>query len=356
MSLVEKNFTVETKITPLKIKRDRLLVLDQLALPTQSEWIECLDEKDVARVIKEMNVRGAPAIGIAAAYGFYLAIWSLSQTQKKISETSLQRIKKTLDASRPTAVNLFWATSQMYEHALNWLKQNPTAVKRKDYTGLLLQLYEQAIAIHDDDRNRCLRMNQIAADYILKNFPKEKYRVLTHCNTGALATGGIGTALGLVRVLHALGKIEMVYADETRPYLQGARLTAYELWKEKIPATLTVDSQAGYLMKKGLIDFVVVGADRITRRGDVANKIGTYALSVLAKEHNIPFFVAAPLSTFDSSIEKGEEIPIEERAAKEVLFVGEKQIAPKINVINYSFDVTQSENINAIFNEREVVQ
>lgn len=342
---------IETKITPLKIKRDRLLVLNQLSLPLQTEWIECFDEKQVAKTIKEMNVRGAPAIGIAAAYGFYLAIWNLSQQQKKISENVLQKIQKTLNSSRPTAVNLFWATDQMFEYARNWLAENPSLSKKKDYTSLILNLFNKAIAIHEDDRNRCLSMSRNAVDSILKKFPKEKYRILTHCNTGALATGGIGTALGVVRALHALGKVEMVYVDETRPYLQGARLTAYELQKEKIPLTLTVDSQAGFLMQKNMIDFIVVGADRITQNGDVANKIGTYSLSVLAQAHNIPFFVAAPLSTFDNELSSGKEIPIEERNAREVLFVGDFQTAPKVPVLNYSFDITPSKNITKIFHE-----
>lgn len=342
---------IETKITPLKAKRDRLLVLNQLALPLQTEWLECFHEKEVAQAIKNMNVRGAPAIGIAAAYGFYLGVWNHVRQQKKISETVLQRIQKTLNSSRPTAVNLFWATEQMFALSSNWLIENPELSKKKDYTSLILNLFNKAIAIHEDDRSRNLAMSHKAADFILKTLPKEKYRVLTHCNTGALATGGIGTALGVIRTLHALNKIEMVYVDETRPYLQGSRLTAYELQKEKIPLTLAVDSQAGFLMQKNLIDFVVVGADRITQNGDVANKIGTYSLSVLAKAHALPFFVVAPLSTFDNDLASGAEIPIEERNAKEVLFINNVQIAPKVPVLNYSFDITPAPNITKIFHE-----
>lgn len=343
---------VKSKITPLKIKRDRLLVLDQLLLPHTSAWIECFDEKDTATVIRNMNVRGAPAIGIAAAYGFYLGVWKLAQQNKKINEATLLKIQNTLNSSRPTAVNLFWATQVMLHSAQTWLQEHAQKAKKKDYTLLLLRLYDKAIHIHEDDRQRCLEMSRNGAEYILQNFPKPAYRVLTHCNTGSLATGGIGTALGVIRFLHELRKIETVYADETRPYLQGARLTAYELWKEKIPLRLSVDSQAAFLMQKGLVDFVIVGADRIAENRDTANKIGTYSLAVLAAAHNIPFFVAAPLSTFDKSLSNGEQIPIEERKASEVLTLAGVTFAPRVEVLNYSFDVTPSSYINAIFHEQ----
>ncbi|MDH5717993.1 MAG: S-methyl-5-thioribose-1-phosphate isomerase [Spirochaetia bacterium] len=344
-------------MVPLKIQKDKLYVLDQRILPHEIFWLECKNENETAAAIKDMYVRGAPAIGIAAAYGFYLGVYSLVQNGKKVTDASLNKIKNTLDKSRPTAVNLFWATEKMYSKAVNFLKyiSKKNAEKEKD-KSLLNELYNEALSIHEDDAKRCYDMSVTGLDYIKNTIKKKKYRILTHCNAGSLATGGIGTALGVIRLLHNEGKVENVYCDETRPYLQGARLTAFEFQKEKIPATLITDSMAGFLMQKGLIDLIVTGADRITRRHDVANKIGTYSLSVLAKAHKIPFFVAAPLSTFDENLISGSEIPIEERSADEVRMCQGKLIAAKIPVLNYSFDVTPKENITAIFHEEGVVR
>jgi len=302
-----------------------------------------------------MVVRGAPAIGISAAYGMYLTGWEASKKNKKLTIDLFKKQKQQLDASRPTAVNLMWATGEMLSVANAFFATD--ASKAKDANlKLLLKLYEKALEIHNDDAERCLAMSNNAVKYLVTKYPKEKYNILTHCNTGSLATGGIGTALGAIRLLHEKGKINMVYADETRPYMQGARLTAFELLKEKIPVTLTIDSQAAYLMQKRLIDAVFVGADRIAANGDVANKIGTYSLSVLAKAHRIPFFVVAPKSTFDNSIENGDKIVVEERSAQEVLEIAGRVIAPKVPVINYSFDVTPQANITAIFSEDDTLE
>ncbi len=341
------------KITPLKASRDRLLILDQRKLPLETIWVEANTAAQVAHSITEMHVRGAPAIGIAAAYGFYLEFWQAVQTGKKITPALAEKTKALLDRARPTAVNLMWATAQMREVTLAHLAANPDV--NKNPLPLLLALYDKASEIHADDAERCLKMSEQAVQYIRHHIKKDKYRILTHCNTGALATGGIGTALGVIRLLHRESRVEHVFANETRPYLQGSRLTAWELTREKIPATLIVDSMAGWMMKRGEIDFVVVGADRITRRGDVANKIGTYAVSVLAKAHKLPFFVVAPRSTYDASIGSGEDIPIEERPATEVTQVQGITLAPKINVRNYSFDVTPRENITALFFEDGVL-
>jgi len=344
---------ITTNIHPLKIERDRLLILNQIKLPHQEEWIICKNEKEVAESIQKMHVRGAPAIGIAAAYGFYLGLWNLISQDKNITLVRIKNIKKTLNSSRPTAINLFWATDKMYRPTLQWFYENKSK-RKKDTMGLLLQSHALAEKIHEEDAFSCIQMAKNGFQYLEQNHPKKRYRILTHCNAGALATGGIGTTLGLIRYLHSKDKVENVFVDETRPYLQGSRLTAYELMKEKISATLIVDSMAGYVMKKNMVDFIIVGADRITSNGDVANKIGTYSLSVLAKEHNIPFFVIAPRSTVDLNLKSGEDIPIEEREATEVTHIQDTHIAAKIEVLNYSFDVTPRKNITAIFLEDEI--
>jgi len=332
------------------MKRDRLLLLNQILLPMQTEWVECTDEVQTAHSIKVMHVRGAPAIGVAAAYGFYLGARKLVNAGKKPTVAAMQKIKERLDASRPTAVNLFWATGVMLEKATKLIESGI------DSTQFIIKLYNDAVEIHEDDARRCMNMSVIGADFVEKLIKNKKYRIMTHCNAGALATGGIGTALGLIRVLHDRGKVEMVYSNETRPYLQGARLTSFELEKEKIPATLVVDSMAAVLMKKKMIDFIIVGADRISKNGDVANKIGTYGLSVLAKEHKIPFFVIAPQSTFDPVIKSGDDIPIEERSEKEVFECQGIRHAAKVKALNYSFDVTPNANITAIFFEDHVMK
>lgn len=346
---------MKSQLSFIKASRDKIQLVNQKLLPHKLDYVTCQNGNDVAKAIKDMVVRGAPAIGISAAYGMYLTAWEASKKNKKVTLDLLKKQKQVLDAARPTAVNLAWATGEMLAVANAFFASDDA--KAKDATlKLLLKLHEKALEIHNDDAERCLAMAQSAAKYLLTKYPKEKYNILTHCNTGSLATGGIGTALGAIRVLHEKGKINMVYADETRPYLQGARLTVFELQKDKIPVTLTVDAQAGYLMQKKLIDAVFVGADRIAANGDVANKIGTYSLSVLAKAHRIPFFVVAPKSTFDKTIESGEKIVVEERSPSEVLEIAGRVIAPKVPVANYSFDVTPSANITAIFSEDETLE
>jgi methylthioribose-1-phosphate isomerase len=302
-------------VEPLRWLGDRLELLDQRQLPEKTVYVTCRTAAEVAQAIRDMVVRGAPAIGCAAAFGVALS--------KGTSESY-----EILAKSRPTAVNLFWALERMR--------------KAKD-----LKAEAQAIYAEDLAANR--EIGRLGAGLI-----RERARVMTHCNAGALATAGYGTALGVIR--SSKHKNITVIANETRPYLQGARLTAYELVQEGIPCTLITDSTAGYLMSKGEVDVVVVGADRIAANGDVANKIGTYALAVLAKRHGIPFYVAAPLSTFDPKIPDGSHIPIEERPAAEVTGYREARWAPQgVSVRNPAFDVTPAELITGIICEKGVV-
>ena len=306
-------------------KGDCLQLLDQRELPLKEVWLELKDHKDVASAIREMAVRGAPAIGCVTAYGFALGV-------KRGYDPD--EVFKTLAGTRPTARNLFRALEVMME-----------AFKKGE------DLEETAKTIERNDLDANLRMGEIGQSLIEKNA-----RVLTHCNTGALATAGWGTALGVIRSAHRAGKDPHVWVDETRPYLQGSRLTAWELVKEGISHTLITDSTAGFLMKRGLVDIVIVGADRITAGGDVANKIGTYSLAVLARNHNIPFYVCAPSSTFDLSIERGEDIPIEERSGKEISKFGKTVVAPEKTPAFYlSFDVTPSELITGIITEKGII-
>ncbi|HEX2199383.1 MAG TPA: S-methyl-5-thioribose-1-phosphate isomerase [Burkholderiales bacterium] len=302
-------------VEPIRWKGDRLELLDQRLLPDKTVYITCRSAAEVAQAIRDMVVRGAPAIGCAAAFGIVLS---------KGSPDSYEVLSK----SRPTAVNLFWALERMK--------------KAKD-------LEAEACAIYDEDLASNREIGRIGAELI-----RERARVMTHCNTGALATAGYGTALGVIRA--SKGKNISVIANETRPYLQGARLTAWELVQEGIPCTLITDSMAGHLMSKGEVDVVVVGADRIAANGDVVNKIGTYALAVLAKRHGIPFYVAAPLSTFDATIPDGAHIPIEERPAEEVTgYRGTRWAAEGVLVRNPAFDVTPAELVTGIICEKGIV-
>ena len=307
-------------------KGDHLLLLDQRKLPHEEVWLELRDHLQTAEAIKNMAVRGAPAIGCVAAYGFVLGVRS-GESPDKVYEV--------LRNTRPTAYNLFWALDRMMS-ALN---------SGKD-------MEEEAKLIEKEDYEANRRMGELGKELV-----SERAKIITHCNTGALATAGWGTALGVIRSAHYSGKEVQVWVDETRPYLQGARLTAWELLKEGIPHRLITDSTAGFLMKKGLVDLVIVGADRITARGDVANKIGTYSLSVLAKEHGIPFYVAAPSSTFDLFIKSGDEIPIEERSEQELKNCLGCPIAPEDTPgLHIAFDITPAENITAIITEKGIVK
>jgi methylthioribose-1-phosphate isomerase len=306
---------MSSAVEPIRWKGDRLELLDQRLLPGKAVYVTCRSAAEVAQAIRDMVVRGAPAIGCAAAFGVVLS-------------GGAPESYEVLAKSRPTAVNLFWALERMK--------------KAKD-------LESEARAIYDEDLAANRAMGSLGANLI-----PERARVMTHCNTGALATAGFGTALGVIR--SAKDKNISVIANETRPYLQGARLTAWELVQEGIPCTLITDSMAGHLMSKGEVDVILVGADRIAANGDVANKIGTYTLAVLAKRHGIPFYVAAPLSTFDASIPDGSHISIEERPAAEVTGYGETRWAPEgVAVRNPAFDVTPAELITGIICEKGVV-
>ncbi len=329
-------------IKPIELRDHKLYVINQLKLPKKLEWVELSSYKDVAKAIKDMIVRGAPLIGIVGAYGFAIGIREI--IDKGLPLEKAKDVLETLKNTRPTAVNLFWALDRMWKKYQKW-------VSEKDKDELIKLLFKEAKKIDLEDYHA----NRSIGGYGQVLIPK-KANILTHCNTGALATSGWGTALGVVRSAYEEGKDITVYVDETRPYLQGARLTAWELQEEGIPHYLITDNSAGFLMKKGLIDVVIVGADRITKNGDVANKIGTYSLSVLAKKHNIPFYVAAPTSTFDLKTEKGEDIPIEIRSEDEVKKCGGCDIAPeKTKALNYSFDVTPAENITAIITEKGII-
>jgi len=305
----------KTALEPIRWRGDRLELLDQRFLPEKKLYATCRTAEQVAKAIRDMVVRGAPAIGCAAAFGMVLGKGSA-------------KADKVLRASRPTAVNLFWALDRMKK---------------------AVDLEVEAKAIYEEDIAANRMIGELGAKLIA-----ERARVMTHCNAGALATAGYGTALGVIR--SAKGKKISVIANETRPYLQGARLTAWEMVQEKIPCTLITDNMAGHMMSRGEVDVIVVGADRIAANGDVANKIGTYALAVMAKRHNIPFYVAAPLSTFDPAIPDGSHIPIEERSADEVTGYRKVRWAPKgVRVRNPAFDVTPADLITGIISEKGVV-
>jgi methylthioribose-1-phosphate isomerase len=302
-----------------------LSLLDQRLLPEREVWIECRTVDEVARAIKDMTVRGAPAIGVTAAYGMAIA----ARTGVPLEEAAA-----TLRATRPTAVNLFWAIDAMLA---------PEPKNAASLGSEMSPLDFRARSIHTMDVLMCVKIGEHGASLLPQG------GVLTHCNAGALATGGYGTALGVIRTAHKQKRGINVFADETRPFLQGARLTAWELQKSGIDCTLITDNMAAHMMQRGEIQSVIVGADRIAANGDTANKIGTYGLALLARAHDIPFFVAAPLSTVDLKTPSGRQIPIEERDAREVTHVGEKQLAPVgIKVRNPAFDVTPAGLIKAI--------
>ena len=321
-------------------------MIDQRLLPTEEVYPIFRNYEEVAWAIKEMVVRGAPAIGVAAAMGIALGARDTRTDDPNQFDQALNHICQVLGATRPTAVNLFWAIERMRNLYARLKERNsPLNVIRE-------QLIAEAQLMHDEDIAANRSMGRFGAELI-----PDGATVLTHCNAGALATAGYGTALGVIRAAIEAGKKIAVYADETRPFLQGARLTAWELHKDNIPVTLITDNMAGYFMKGRKIDCVIVGADRIASNGDVANKIGTYSVAVLAKENNIPFYVAAPISTLDLSIESGEQIPIEQRAELEVTHVKGAQLAPTgINVANPAFDVTPNRYVAAIITERGVAR
>ncbi len=331
-------------VNSLEWKDGQLYLLDQTLLPGKVNYLVCSNYRLVAEAIKRLAVRGAPAIGAAAAFALVLGAKELVLQNSPAFLKDLRQIAIELKATRPTAVNLAWAVDLMLETIQKYPADNPAA---------LLKIMEtKAIALADHDK---LVNKQIGAwGASLFTTPTA---VLTHCNAGALATVGFGTALGIVRQAFAEGTITNVYADETRPLLQGARLTALELSADHIPVTVITDNMAGWVMKQNMVGAVIVGADRIAGNGDVANKIGTYSVAVLAKEHKIPFYVAAPVSTFDFSIATGEEIPIEERLPEEVShFAGTQTVPTGVKVYNPAFDITPAAYITAIITEHGILR
>lgn len=332
------------KIKAIEWRDGTLHLLDQRLLPLEETWRTYDSALGVAGAIRDMVVRGAPAIGISAAYGVVLG------ARQRLAaggdwRAALAEDFRVLAESRPTAVNLFWALDRMRERL----------ARLKEGEDLLAALEAEAVGIHESDREANLTMAQLGVELIRKHGGKPQ-ALLTHCNTGALATGGFGTALGVIRAAHLEGLVERVYADETRPWLQGSRLTAWELAEEGVPVSLNVDGAAAHLMKTRGITWVIVGADRITAEGDVANKIGTYQLAVVAMHHGVRFMVVAPSSTIDMSLQGGEEIPIEERDGRELLEVGGKRVAAAVEAVNPVFDVTPADLIDAIVTERGVVE
>jgi methylthioribose-1-phosphate isomerase len=320
-----------------------VVMIDQRRLPGEQVFVRCRQPREVAEAIRNMTIRGAPAIGVAAAFGLALAARG-SKARGAALAAEFERACGELAHTRPTAVNLFWAIDRM--------RRRFQAAAEMDGAALRQALLDEALAIQAEDLAACRRMGDLGAELL----PQEA-RVLTHCNAGALATAGYGTALGVVRSAARLGKIKNVFADETRPYLQGARLTAWELMQDGIPTTLIADNMAGHLMARGEVNAVVVGADRIAANGDVANKIGTYSVAILAKEHGIPFYVAAPVSTIDPSTPDGSKIPIEERSPDEVTHHGGRRLAPEgVAVRNPAFDVTPHRYVTAIVCERGVAR
>ncbi len=333
-------------IRTLEWTDEGVVMIDQRRLPTEELYPVFRTYQAVAEAIRDMVVRGAPAIGVAAAMGVALGARDIRTDDATEFEREFNQICEVLAATRPTAVNLFWAIERM-RHLYRSLSRAGLSL-----ADIRARLIAEAQQMHEEDVAANQAMGRFGAELI-----PDGATVLTHCNAGALATAGYGTALGVIRAAVEAGKRVAVFADETRPFLQGARLTAWELHKDHIPVTLITDNMAGHFMKAGRIDCVIVGADRIAANGDVANKIGTYSVAVLARENNIPFYVAAPVSTLDLSLTSGDEIPIEERHASEVTHVRDAQLAPAgISVVNPAFDVTPNRYVAAIITERGVAR
>ena len=331
-------------IKPIVYENGVLKMIDQRLLPAEEVWLDYTGYREVAEAIRSMVVRGAPAIGVAAAFGAAFGARDIEAREFEDFLRGFEEVCSVLAATRPTAVNLFWALDRMKGCAAE--NRSLPLPELKD------RLLREALAIAEEDE----RLNREMGRHGEPLIPREA-RILTHCNAGALATGGYGTALGVIRAAAEAGKKVAVFADETRPFLQGSRLTAWELMKDHIPVTLICDNMAGYMMAKGEVDCVIVGADRIAANGDTANKIGTYTVAVLAREHRIPFYVAAPTSTIDLALPDGDHIPIEERDRREVTHSGDRQLAPEgVAVRNPAFDVTPARLVTAIITERGVVR
>jgi len=324
----------------IKWDKDRIILIDQRRLPEEEVYVECTEYNQVADAIEKMVIRGAPAIGVAASFGVALGLMKVQGTENLDKE--FDRILSRFERTRPTARNLFWALERMKATFIENCSLNLPQLKQR--------LIKEALAIEKEDIETNKKIGFWGRELI-----RDGQTILTHCNAGALATAGYGTALGVVRAAFHEGKKIKVYVDETRPFLQGARLTCWELDKDNIPVILITDNMAGYFMQRGMISMVITGADRIARCGDTANKIGTYMVSVLAKEHNLPFYVAAPLNTIDFDLVDGSKIPIEERNAQEVRKIeGQYITLPHVEVRNPAFDVTPAKYISAIVTEKGI--
>jgi methylthioribose-1-phosphate isomerase len=330
----------------IDLQDDAIVMVDQRKLPGQEIYVRCRTAPEVAKAIRTMVIRGAPAIGVAAAYGIALGMKRSTAKGTKQFAVEFQKICDLMAGTRPTAVNLFWAIDRM-KRVFGEAARAGAAPEE-----IASRLEQEARHIHDEDVASCRAMGGFGAEVV-----PDGGRVLTHCNAGALATAGYGSALGVIRAAVEQGKKIAVFADETRPFLQGARLTAWELVREGINTTVITESMAGPLMRAGEIDLVVVGADRIAANGDTANKIGTYTVAVLAREHNVPFYVAAPLSTIDLSTPDGDQIPIEERDQREVSHLGSSRLTPEgAKIRNPAFDVTPHRYIAGIITERGILR
>ncbi|MFO8102234.1 MAG: S-methyl-5-thioribose-1-phosphate isomerase [Dehalococcoidia bacterium] len=329
-------------IKPIEFRDGKIILLDQTRLPWEEIYLEIVDVPGICEAIKSLRIRGAPAIGVAAAFGMALGAQFIKAASKEEFLSELGRNSDALAATRPTAVHLFWALERM----------NRAAQSGTDVQAIKSRLIDEAKSIERETAEDDRRMSLNGAVLV-----EDGFTILTHCNAGALATAGYGSALGMIGAAAEQGKNIEVFADETRPLLQGARLTTWELMRAGIPVTLITDNMAGHFMKSGRIDCVVVGADRIAANGDVANKIGTYGVAVLARENNIPFYVTASMSTIDFSIQSGDEIPIEERASEEVTHPYGLQIAPQgVRVANPAFDVTPYRYVSAIITEEGIAR
>jgi len=323
---------------------DVIVMVDQRKLPSQEIYVRCRSSQEVARAIRTMVIRGAPAIGVAAAMGIALGMRRSTAKGTRQFAVEFQKTCDMMAATRPTAVNLFWAIDRMKRVFAEGAQAGESA---DELNG---RLEQEARRIHDEDVASCRAMGAIGAEVV-----PDGARVLTHCNAGALATAGYGSALGVIRAAVERGKKIAVFADETRPFLQGSRLTAWELVRDGIHTTVITESMAGPLMRAGEIDLVVVGADRIAANGDTANKIGTYTVAVLAHEHGVPFYVVAPLSTIDLSTSDGDQIPIEERDQREITHIGASRLTPEgANIRNPAFDVTPHRYIAGIITEKGI--
>ena len=337
----------KSKIKTIEWIKDKNVsrMVDQLVIPYEYKLIDINTSDDMYNAIKTMIVRGAPAIGIAGAHGMALAALEIAKNTQNPQEflSLLKERAEFLKSSRPTAVNLMWAVDKQYDYIKDC---------GKNVNEMVQMLIDHGIQLENED----IEINKKIGDYGAELVPKKGATILTHCNAGALATVGYGTALGVVRSAFAKDNTIQVFADETRPRQQGARITTFELAMDGIPVTLITDGMSGYFMNKGMIDMVVVGADRIASNGDTANKIGTYNLAIVANYHNVPFYIAAPLSTIDTSISTGKEIPIEERSHEEVTHINGKSVcADGVNVINPGFDVTPASLIKGIITEKGVL-